>query len=248
MAERKKPSTLLVADDDPVALKLIGFNFDQAGLYCQLFETGDELLDAVGDDTLVCLLDVDMPGANGIECLESIKKDFPSVEVIMLTNLNEAAEAVQAVKAGAFDYLTKPFDPKWLVKSVRAAMQLSRQEKANSELLHSLSDVKSRSETVGDSSAIRAVQDLIARVGPSDKTVLLTGESGTGKTLLARSRCNCSRNCLSTCKIEAIAELEERSSSSVMLALSPRPIAISRLWWMKVASGKTCISVSTFCQ
>jgi len=166
---------------------LFGFNFDQAGLYCQLFETGDELLDAVGDETLVCLLNVDMPGANGIECLESIKKDFPSVEVIMLTNLNEAAEAVQAVKAGAFDYLTKPFDPKWLVKSVRAAMQLSRQEKANSELLHSLSDVKSRSQTVGDSPAIRAVRDLIARVGLSDKTVLLTGESGTGKRLLARS-------------------------------------------------------------
>lgn len=193
IADRKKPSTLLVADDDPVALKLIGYSFDQAGLYCQLFESGDDLLEAVGDDTLVCLLDVDMPGTNGIECLELIKKDRPNVEPIVLTNLNEAAEAVQAVRAGAFDYLAKPFDPKWLIKTVRAAMQLSREEKANSGLRHSISDPRSRSQTVGESPAMRAVQDLISRVGPSDKTVLLTGESGTGKTLLARSIHNRSR-------------------------------------------------------
>ena len=87
MADRKKPTTLLVADDDPVALKLIGFSFDQAGLYCQLFESGDELLEAVGDDTLVCLLDVDMPGTNGIECLGRIKKDHPHVETIVLTSI-----------------------------------------------------------------------------------------------------------------------------------------------------------------
>lgn len=193
MGSRNRPATLLVADDDPVALKLIGFNFDQAGLFSRLFENGDDLLECVNEDTLVCLLDLEMPGKNGIECLERIKKEYPHVQVIILTNLDQASEAVQAVRGGAFDYITKPFDPNWLVKSVRSAMRLSRQEMTNSELRDSLSDSKIGGQTVGDSSAMKALQKLILRMGPSDKTVLLRGESGTGKTLLARSIHNASK-------------------------------------------------------
>lgn len=185
-AAKTKVSTLLVADDDSVVLKLIGFNFDRAGLYCDLFESGDELLGVVSEETQACLLDLNMPGTSGLDCLKEIKSKHPHVEVVILTNVNQAAEAVEAVRAGAFDYITKPFDPNVLIKTVRKAMQSSRQRRENSDLRNSITESHTEVKVLGESTSIRSVRALLARYAPSDKAVLFTGESGTGKTLLAR--------------------------------------------------------------
>lgn len=185
-AAKNKVSTLLVADDDSVVLKLIGFNFDRAGLYCDLFESGDELLAVVSEETQACVLDLNMPGTGGLDCLKKIKSKHPHVEVVILTNGNQAAEAVEAVRAGAFDYITKPFDPDWLVKTVRKAMQSSRQCRENSDLRSSITESHRELRVLGESTTMRSVWDTLGRYAPSDKAVLFTGESGTGKTLLAR--------------------------------------------------------------
>jgi len=186
MKNRRKAATLLVADDDTVALKLIGFNFDQAGLFCEMFESGDALLEEITEDTQTCLLDLNMPGRDGLECLKQIKTRYPYIEVVILTNVNQAAEAVAAVRGGAFDYVTKPFDPNTLVKTVRKAMQLSRKQRENQDLRDSLSEPVREARLLGDSPTMQRVKKLVARIGPSESSVLLTGESGTGKTLLAR--------------------------------------------------------------
>ncbi len=187
MSERKRVSTLLVADDDSVVRKLIGFQFDQAGLYCDLFESGEDLLKMVNEDTQTCVLDLKMPGKGGIDCLIEIKKKYPHVEVIILTNVNQAAEAVEAVRTGAFDYITKPFDPEDLVRSVRKAMRMSRNQRENEDLRSVVSVPNLRVDILGKSEAMGRVKDLLSRVATSDSTVLLTGESGTGKTVHAHA-------------------------------------------------------------
>lgn len=183
---KSKSSTLLVADDDSVVLKLIGFNFDRAGLYCDLFESGDALMSQVSEETQTCVLDLNMPGTGGLECLKKIKAQRPHIEVVILTNVNQAAEAVEAVRAGAFDYITKPFDPNVLVKTVRKAMQSSRQIRENADLRSSITESKREVQVLGESRSMRRVRETLSKYAPSNKSVLFTGESGTGKTLLAR--------------------------------------------------------------
>ena len=187
MSPKNRTSTLLVADDDSVVRKLIGFQFERAGLYCSLFESGDHLLESINEDTHVCVLDLKMPGKSGIECLKSIKSNFPHIEVVILTYINQAAEAVETVKAGAFDYITKPFEPETLIASVRKAMRMSRKQKENLDLRNSLSEPSLNFNIIGESDAMARVNKLIAKVASSENTVLLTGESGTGKTLHAHA-------------------------------------------------------------
>ncbi len=187
MTKPKFPPSVLVADDDDIVRKLIGYQFEQAGIKCELFESGNELLKVVNEDTLVCLLDLQMPGKNGLECLETIKAEYAQVEVIMLTSVNKAAEAIQAVRSGAYDYLTKPFDPNELIQVIRKAMLLSRNRKENQELRDSLGEPGVQLDILGESQAMLRIKQMIQRIGPTENTVLLTGESGTGKTLIAHS-------------------------------------------------------------
>jgi len=187
MTKPKIPPSVLVADDDDIVRKLIGYQFEQAGIKCELFESGNELLKVVNEDTLVCLLDLQMPGKNGLECLETIKAEYAQVEVIMLTSVNKAAEAIQAVRSGAYDYLTKPFDPNELIQVIRKAMLLSRNRKENQELRDSLGEPGVQLDILGESQAMLRIKQMIQRIGPTENTVLLTGESGTGKTLIAHS-------------------------------------------------------------
>jgi len=187
MAKGKKVSSLLVADDDGVVIKLIRYSFEQAGLFCDAFESGDKLLEVVNEETQACVLDLNMPGTDGLRCLKRIRKRFPHVEVVILSTVNQAAEAVEAVRAGAFDYLTKPFDPPELIKSVRKAMQLSRQQRENADLRSSLSESLREPRLLGSSASMKRVMETLSKYAVSDRAVLFTGESGTGKTLLARA-------------------------------------------------------------
>jgi DNA-binding NtrC family response regulator len=180
-------STILIADDDRLMRRIIETSLKQAGLYATTFESGELLLKAFNDDTLVCVLDLNMDGMDGRESLAQIKKRNPRTEVILLTAVNEAREAVEALRAGAFDYLTKPFDPRDLVRSVRKAMALSLQARNSEELRNSISSVGVQVDLLGSSPAMLKVKAQIEKVGPTEETVLLIGESGTGKTLAARA-------------------------------------------------------------
>ena len=151
------------------------------------FATGSALLEALTDDTPVCLLDLRMPGRGGFDCLEEIKRRFPRTEVIMLTGVNDAREAVRAVKAGAFDYITKPFKPDDLIRAVTRAVQLARAAREHEDLRHSVGGAVPSADLAGSSAAMIAIRAKISCIGPSEEAVLITGESGTGKTRAARA-------------------------------------------------------------
>ena len=182
-----KARRLLVADDDPITRQVIKHGFDSVGLTAAYFENGDDLLAGFNDSVEACLLDIQMPGTNGLDCLKRIKKDFPQVEVIMLTSLNQATEALEAVRLGAFDYITKPFDLKELTNRVSNAMAYCRSQRERDVLKNSLSEPQLKSPALGQSPAMQQVHELVQRIALTANSVLLTGESGTGKTLLARS-------------------------------------------------------------
>jgi two-component system, NtrC family, response regulator HydG len=135
----------------------------------------------------VVLLDIKMPGMDGMELQERIHSFAPEVVIVMITAYAAVDTAVRALKSGAFDYLTKPFDPDQLSRLVANALQHARLLRENIQLRSSLGEGVPRWEIVGESSAMRQVFELVRNVAPTDATVLLRGESGTGKELVARA-------------------------------------------------------------
>lgn len=149
-------------------------------------ENGAAALDLIGDETEVVLLDLRMPVLDGFECLERLGAEWPGLPAVVLSSEDEAAEAVRAMKLGAMDYLTKPFDPDELLAVLRNARRMRRAELENEALREALGGAGPERPMVVGSDAMRAVQEQAGRVAASDSPVLLTGESGVGKGLLAR--------------------------------------------------------------
>lgn len=187
MCASVKPRRLLIADDDPITSRVIKHGFESVGLTGAYFENGDDLLEHLHDGVEACVLDIQMPGTNGLDCLQRIKKNHPHSEVIILTSVNQAAEALEAVRLGAFDYITKPFDLKELTNRVSNAMSYSRSQLEREALRASLAEPQLETPVLGQSAAMQQVQSLVQRIAPTSNSVLLTGASGTGKTLLARA-------------------------------------------------------------
>lgn len=186
--EPSPPTTpVILADDDPTTRKLLGYFCEQAGIKLTAFETGDKLLANLHEEVLVAIVDLRMPGTGGMECLRQIKRTRPDIEVIILTAVNEAREAVAALREGAFEYLTKPFEAAELIPVVKNALRLSGTNREKEELRHSVGFSGAGSDLVAVSPASRQLMADAERVAAIDATVLLQGESGTGKSALARN-------------------------------------------------------------
>jgi DNA-binding NtrC family response regulator len=135
----------------------------------------------------VLVLDIMMPKIDGLQVLQQVKERHPDIDVIMMTGLSQIQTAVRAMKLGAFDYLSKPFDPEELKLVVDRALE-RRQLMAQNRTLKSEVGSKYRFENIiGRSAAMQGVFRLVAQCAPSQCTVLITGESGTGKELIARA-------------------------------------------------------------
>ncbi len=136
----------------------------------------------------VAVVDMKMPGMNGIQLLSRLKEINPFIQVIMLTAFGSVETAVAAMKAGAFDYLAKPVEDldELLLKLEKAAAQ-NRLVVDNQVMSERLTEVFPVAEIIGESSAARKVKEMISLVAPKEATVLVTGASGTGKELVARA-------------------------------------------------------------
>jgi DNA-binding NtrC family response regulator len=128
-----------------------------------------------------------MPKIDGLEVLQHVKERHPDTDVIMMTGLSQVQTAVKAMKLGAFDYLSKPFDPDQLKHVVDRALERQRLLKENRSLKSEVSSKYRFENIIGSSPPMQSVYGLIAKCAPTNTTVLITGESGTGKEMIARA-------------------------------------------------------------
>jgi two-component system response regulator AtoC len=174
---------VLVIDDDASLRFTLEAVLSDAGLHVEIAdggETGLAAFEARGAD--VVLTDLAMPGIDGMQVLERLRAQDPSVPVLMLTAHGSERVAVAAMKAGAQDYIPKPFDPDELVLAVKRAIE-TRELRLQNARLRAGSTIGR--PIVAESPAMTRVLDVVARVAPKDVTILLTGESGAGKDIVA---------------------------------------------------------------
>ncbi len=189
MPDAETPSaTLLVADDDPAVRQSLERTLTREGYAVVLAPDGQAALERLqtGGVDLV-LSDLKMPGLTGLELLSRGKAAVPDVDFIMLTAFGTVEEAVKAMKDGATDFLTKPFQRAQLIKVVRQALERRALIAQNRALQQRLDDLLRQGDMIGVSPAFRRMMTLIDQVADSSATVLIQGESGTGKELVARA-------------------------------------------------------------
>jgi DNA-binding NtrC family response regulator len=186
---RKEPAvSILVVDDEPIVLQSLGDWFRQDGYAVDTASNAKEALRlAAAHQHDIALLDIKMPGVDGLELQERLSREVPDLTVIVMTAYASVESAVRALKAGAYDYITKPFDPDELSHLVRRATEHRSLKFENERLKEQLVTAAGASPLVGVSAAMRHVQELIEAVAGSEATVLVRGESGTGKELVARA-------------------------------------------------------------
>jgi DNA-binding NtrC family response regulator len=184
---RKGRSQLVVADDDATIRRLLTIHGERGGFEVIALGNGEEAMAVINEDTEVVLLDLNMPKLDGFECLERIRKEFPALPAVVLSAADEADQAVRAMKLGAMDYLTKPFDPDELMAVLRNARRMRKAERENEELREVIGGTSGpKLEIVAESEAMKLVVSQAQKIASLDSTVLLTGESGVGKGMLAR--------------------------------------------------------------
>jgi DNA-binding NtrC family response regulator len=184
-----KKIDLLLVDDDPDFRGSVARRFLRRGYQVQEASSGPEALTFCERRQYdVVILDLVMPGVSGIEVLEKLKAAHSECEVIMLTGQGTIETAVQAMKLGAYDFLTKPFQLTELEVLIEKAYERRNLRKENQQLQAVLERQRpAEPEMIGQSAAMQEVFRLIERAGPTDKAILIQGESGTGKELVARA-------------------------------------------------------------
>jgi two-component system response regulator PilR (NtrC family) len=182
-------ATVLVVDDEEVVRDVLGHLLDKRGGHeVRLARDGAEARAAIRSGDLdVVLLDLMLPGVSGLELLHEIKTRHSDLEVIMMTAHGSVETAVDAMRAGAFHYLTKPFQNDEVVLLVETALTQRRLRQENAGLKRALIERHRSGRLVGRSSEMQQVYRMIEQLAPARTTVLITGESGTGKELTAEA-------------------------------------------------------------
>lgn len=179
---------ILLIDDDDSLRRVMEFTLQEAGHTVLCAANGEEGLRRFAEEEPeIVITDIQMPGISGYEVLRQVKEQRPETVVIVITAFATVEKAVEAMKLGAFDYLTKPFSRDQLRLCVERAITFSGLKAENQRLRETLQDRCDFSRLVGNSIPMREVFEVVRRVATSEATVLISGESGTGKELIARA-------------------------------------------------------------
>ena len=187
--EGEPAGRILVIDDEPVVMDVLRGLLSTEGYLLEFASdaaAGRDCLEAaLGWDAV--LVDLMLPDANGLEVLRWIRERSPDLAVVMITAYGTVENAVEAMKSGAFHYLTKPFKNDEVRALVARAVQNTRLRRENKDLRKALEDRHRFEKIIGKSRAMQEVYGLIDQIAPSRSTVLIQGESGTGKELVAQA-------------------------------------------------------------
>jgi DNA-binding NtrC family response regulator len=184
---------VLIVDDDAVVRDSLTKWFESEGYQVGAATGGQQALAMLEADSWdVLLVDIKMPGIDGMDLQSRVHSIDANLPVILMTGYATVESAVRALKNGAYDYITKPFDPDDLVHLVQKAVEHRRARQEVDRLRQNIQQVMPPSDLIGQSPAMKRVHELIQTVAPTDATVLVTGESGTGKEIVARAIHNAS--------------------------------------------------------
>ncbi|HMJ15288.1 MAG TPA: sigma-54 dependent transcriptional regulator [Polyangiaceae bacterium] len=179
---------VLVVDDDEELCRLIEAQLGQRRHQVSYTNRADEALELLQNHEFdVTLADVQMSGMSGLALCEQIATNRPDVPVIVMTGFGSMETAIDAIRAGAHDFITKPFEAEALSHAIQRALQHRRLSDEVKRLRRAMAQNPQVDGLVGNSAVMQRLRELIARVGDSDASVLITGDSGTGKELVARA-------------------------------------------------------------
>ena len=185
---QKPKARILIVDDETIVRESLGTWFRDEGYVADVAASAkDALAKLTHDNWDVFLLDIRMPGIDGLELQRKIKETQPDATVVIMTAYASVESAVEAMKHGAYDYIIKPFDPDDLEHTVRKALERKQLVTENQQLRTKIDELNLLHEIIGTSGATRRLLEQVAMVSASDTTVLIRGESGTGKELIARA-------------------------------------------------------------
>jgi DNA-binding NtrC family response regulator len=180
-------TAILVVDDEAAVRDSLCSWFQKDGYQADMAADAVEALKKLSERSWdIILLDIKMPNISGMELLKRIRQIDPDIASIMITAYASVDTAVEALKGGAFDYVVKPIDPDDLSRIVRKAVQQRQLKKENLSLRTKIEDMAPEEELIGESPQLKKIQEIINTVSPTDVSVLIRGDSGTGKELIAR--------------------------------------------------------------
>ncbi len=179
---------VLVIDDEQSACEVLAERLRYRGFAVEWRTSAEEALDLIAQTPFdVIVTDVHMRGMNGITFCERVATNRPDIPVVVVTAFGSLESAVAAIRAGAYDFVTKPFDIEALAHSVQRAVQLRGLREEVRELRRTVAESRQFEEVIGASPVMAQLYEMLERVAGSDASVLITGETGTGKELVARA-------------------------------------------------------------
>ena len=179
---------IMIVDDERIIRESFFHWFQKSGHRVATAASGDEALAKLGETPFDLLfVDIKMPGMDGIELLAAVKETYPETMVIIITAYGSIESAVQAMKIGATDYLLKPFKPDQLSLLMEKVIQQQKRQSEFDYLKGRLEKITRFDNIIGQSAAMTAIFDMITEVAGTDASVLLAGETGTGKELIAKA-------------------------------------------------------------
>ena len=179
---------LMVVDDDLAMREMLTSLFSDEGYEAVGAASADEALELSADEEFAAVLsDIKMPGKSGIELVAALRELRPETPVILMTAFGSIDSAVEAMRAGALDYVTKPFEPEVVLVAMERALERRALERENRELRRAVDRTSQLGDLIGTSPAMREIFALIRRVAHNRSRVLISGRSGTGKEVVART-------------------------------------------------------------